>query len=165
MTAIMPVSEAKDAEITEILNRAGRFLQNFALLEVITAAWLISLESTPDLARKFLNDKRNLATRIKRLSDLLGADATAESVSLASDLAEIEPLRRFRNHLVNSPVGAAPDGATRMIGWASTVDVSSEIVVSHNVATLKIVHRLHTAHVARFGHPPSLQIAAPPPTE
>lgn len=63
-------------------DRAGRFVQNFASIELLVVAWLKLERSTAD-AQQFLKENRWLDARVKRLQALLRLGGDAEGSDLA----------------------------------------------------------------------------------
>ena len=52
-------------------DRSGRFVQNFASIELLVVAWLLKLERSTADAQQFLKENRWLDARVERLQALL----------------------------------------------------------------------------------------------
>ncbi len=157
-----------EEELHEAQSLAGRFVQNFATIELLVVCWIFRLEASEQDAMVFLTKVRAMASRVERLIDLLQRAGDPEAVSLARGLATIEKLRRFRNAFLHGAGGIDEKDQIVLVGWKG-VESFSRIAMEGRVDEARdMLFALNDGYLARFGEHPTLQIAAkaaPPPTE
>lgn len=152
----------------ETISLAGHFVQRFATIELLVAAWLYKTETSPDSGIAFLKKNRTLHARIERLRELLSTGHGHDTRALVDALAQIEPLRKFRNQFLHSAVGIDEENETVLVGSQGIMSMTVAIVDAHINSALAVLNVLNDGYIARYGDHPSLQVVAmntPPPLE
>lgn len=150
----------------ETIGLAGHFVQRFATIELLVAAWLCKMEASPDAGAAFLKQSRTLHARIDRLRNLLSTGH--DSRALVEALHQIEPLRKFRNQFLHSAVGLDERDETVLVGSQGIMSMTVAIVDAHIKNALAVLNVLNDGYIARYGDHPSLELVAmntPPPVE
>ena len=152
----------------ETISLAGHFVQRFATIELLVAAWLYKIEASPDSGIALLKMNRTLHARIERLRELLSASGERDTRPLVNALTQIEPLRKFRNQFLHSAVGLDEKDETVLVGSQGIMSMTVAIVDAHIDSALAVLNILNDGYIARYGDHPSLQLVAmntPPPVE
>lgn len=152
----------------ETISLAGHFVHRFAAIELLVAAWLYKIEASPEPGIAFLNKNRTLHARIERLRELLSMAHGHDTRALLDALAQIEPLRKFRNQFLHSAVGIDEEDETVLVGSQGIMSMTVAIVDAHINSALAVLNVLNDGYIARYGDQPSLQVVAmntPPPLE
>jgi hypothetical protein len=161
-------SETATKQLRKTLEAAGFFIHNFAAVELLVVAWLLSLSETRAQARRYLKKEQHLAQRVKQLRRLVAADAALASSGLIKEIDDIEPLRIFRNQVAHAPAGVDRNNAISLVGFKKTIAVSPQIMSAHSARAARIMQQLNAYHIAKFGVGPALRTAAeaaPPPID
>ncbi|MEK7994690.1 MAG: hypothetical protein AAB403_12875 [Planctomycetota bacterium] len=161
-------ADAGTDAMRETINLAGHFVQRFATVELLVAAWLCKIEASPDTGAAFLKKNRTLHARMERLRELLNAGGERNAQSLVDALAQIEPLRKFRNQFLHSAVGLDEQDETVLVGSQGIMSMTVAVVDAHIDSALAVLNVLNDGYIARYGDHPSLQLVAmntPPPVE
>lgn len=155
-----------DDALLRVFDRSGRFVQNFATIELLVVAWLMKMDQSEAAAKKFLHGNRWLDARVSRLEALLQDAGDVDAIAVAALILKIEAMRIFRNQFMHSPAGVADNGDMMLVGWKEIVAFSLEVLETHIANSTATVFGLNDAFLNRFGDHPSLQMAAnaaPPP--
>jgi hypothetical protein len=75
-----------EEELRKAQGLAGRFVQNFATIELLVVCWLFRLEASEADATAFLAKNQTMATRVKRLVELLCTRIDAKGMALSQRL-------------------------------------------------------------------------------
>jgi hypothetical protein len=157
-----------EEELREAQSLAGRFVQNFATIELLVVCWLFRLEASEADAKAALAKNPTIAARVRRLIELLPTKIDPEGASLSLHLARIEKLRRFRNAFLHGAGGIDEKSQLVLVGWKGIEPFSLAAIQGHVDDARDLLIALNDKYLERFGEQPTLQIAikaAPPPTD